>query len=143
MNSIKSLLAFVVCSFAASAIVQASDQLHANRQPRRTLGFVQPANSDARLVVRRAADLGNFIWVDLYVDGVSVANIGYGDTYQGSLPPGRHVLSVLPTPDPKWPTPWQMILDVQSGQTYNFTAMGNSGHLILQPPGEPEIPHGR
>jgi hypothetical protein len=75
--------------------------------------------------------------------GVALANIGYGRTYEGFLPSGRHVLSVLPTPHPKWPTPWQMVLDVRSGQTYTFTAMGNSGHLVLKAPGGLEIPHGR
>jgi len=71
--------------------------------------------------------------VDLYVDGVAVPPIGYGRTYEGFLPPGRHVLSVLPTPSPKWSTPWQMTLDVRTGQTYSFTAMGDGGgHLILE-----------
>jgi hypothetical protein len=90
----------------------------------------------ARLIIQRIADLGNFVYVNLWVDGVPVAAIGYGQTYEGLLPPGRHVLSVLPTPDPKWPTPSQMILDVRSGQTYNFTADGDgSGYLILRAPG--------
>jgi hypothetical protein len=79
----------------------------------------------------------------LYVDGVWAAAIGYGSTYEGFLAPGRHVLSVLPTPSPKWPAPWGMILDVRSGETYSFTAQGYSGHLILEPPGGPERPRGR
>jgi hypothetical protein len=134
-----------VCLFLGG--YASSQAIGANPQPRRTTvagpGFVQPGNAAARLVVWRIADLGNFVWVDLYVDGVAVANIGYGGTYEGLLPPGRHVLSVLPTPNPKWPTPWAMILDVRSGQTYAFTAMGDSGNLILQPPGAPEFPRGR
>ena len=93
---------------------------------------VQPVTDDARLIVRRIPNLGYNVIVDLYVDGVAVPPIGYGRTYEGFLPPGRHVLSVLPTPSPKWSTPWQMTLDVRKGQTYSFTAMGDgSGHLIL------------
>lgn len=139
------LILMTACLFLGG--LASSQAIGANPQPRRTTvagpGFVQPGNGAARLVVWRIADLGNFVWVDLYVDGVAVANIGYGETYEGLLPPGRHALSVLPTPAPKWPTPWAMILDVRSGQTYAFTAMGDSGNLILQPPGEPEFPRGR
>ena len=92
----------------------------------------QPVRDDARLIIRRIPNLGYNVIVDLYVDGVAVPPIGYGRTYEGFLPSGRHVLSVLPTPSPKWSTPWQMTLDVRKGQTYSFTAMGDgSGHLIL------------
>jgi hypothetical protein len=94
---------------------------------------LRPVNGAGCLVVHRIADLGNDVIVDLYVDGMPMASIGYGHTYEGCLPPGRYVLSVLPTPDPRWPTPWQMSLDVRKGQTYSFTAMGDhSGHLILK-----------
>ncbi len=94
---------------------------------------VQPVRDDARLIVRRIPNLGYNVIVDLSVDGVAVSPIGYGHGYEGFLPSGRHVLSVLPTPSPKWSTPWQMILDVHKGRTYSFTAMGDgSGHLILK-----------
>ncbi len=125
----------------------AASQAGSNAQSRRAVvkgsGFVQPVRGAARLIVRRSPDVGNFVFVDLYVDGVPVAALGYGRTYEGLLPPGRHVLSVLPTPDPKWPTPWEMTLDVRSGQTYSFTAEGDSGYLTLRAPGGPERPRGR
>ncbi len=104
---------------------------------------VQPVKGGARLIVRRDPGLGRFLIAHLHVDGVAVAAIEYGQTYEGFLPPGRHVLSLLPTPNPKWPTPVGMILDVRSGQIYSFTAIGDSGHLILQAPGGPERPRGR
>ena len=103
----------------------------------------QPHEGAARLIVRRDPGLGNYVIAHLRVDGVLVATIGYGRTYEGLLPPGRHVLSLLATPNPKWPIPSAMILNVQSGQTYSFTALGDSGHLILQAPGGPERPRGR
>lgn len=88
---------------------------------------------DAHLVIRRIPNLGNHVIVDVYVDGAAFATIGFGHTFEGSLTPGRHVLSVLATPGPKWTTPWQMTLDARSGQTYNFTAMGDhSGAVILK-----------
>jgi hypothetical protein len=103
----------------------------------------QPVEGAARLIVRRDPGLGNYVIAHLRVDGVLVAAIGYGRTYEGFLPPGRHVLSTLATPDPKWPTPSAMILDVRSGQTYSFTALGDSGHLILEAPGGLKRPRGR
>jgi hypothetical protein len=105
--------------------------------------LVQPVNGAARLVIRRIPDLGKTVAVNLSIDGVPVAIILYGHTYEGFLSPGRHVLSVFPTPNPKYPNPWKMTLDARSGHTYTFTADGDSGHLILQAPGGPERPRGR
>ena len=129
--------------FSGYAASEASSSAQSRHAVVKRSGFVQPVRGGARLIIRRIADLGNYVYVDLYVDGVPVGAIGYGRTYEGLLSPGRHVLSVLPTPDPKWPTPWEMTLDVRSGQTYSFSAEGDSGHLILRPPGGPERPRGR
>jgi hypothetical protein len=101
---------------------------------------VRPVNGAARLMIHRIADLGNNLIVRLWIDDVAVASIAYGHTYEGLLPPGRHVISVLPTPNPRWKIPSQITLNVRNGQTYNFTAMGDgSGYLILkgglEPPG--------
>jgi hypothetical protein len=126
----------------------ASQAMSSDAQSRRAgvarFAVGQPVEGAGRLIVRRIPGLGNYLIVQLHVDGVAVANIGYGRTYEGFLSPGRHVLSLLPTPNPKWPTPSAMILDVQSGQTYSFTADGDgSGYLILKAPGGPERPRGR
>ena len=92
-----------------------------------------PVNGGARLIIHRIANLGRNIIVDLSIDGAPVASIAYGHTYEHLLPPGRHVLSVLPTPNPRWKIPWQMTLNVRNGQTYTFTAMGDgSGYMILK-----------
>jgi hypothetical protein len=85
---------------------------------------VQPVYGAARLNINRIPDLGNFVVVRLWIDGMWAGSIAYGHTYEGLLPPGRHVLTVLAGPNPKWWIPSQLILDVRSGQTYNFIAMG-------------------
>jgi hypothetical protein len=88
----------------------------------------------ARLVVYRIPTMGKFVMVHLYVDNVVVGMMGYGDTYKGFLKPGRHVLSALATPHPKWLDRPPTIVDVRSGQIYAFTALGNGqGNLILRP----------
>ena len=92
----------------------------------------QYAGEPARLVIRRIPNLGNNVIVDLRIDGAPGGSIAYGHTYETFLPPGRHVLSVLATPTPKWRARWKLILNAHSGRTYIFTAMGDhSGNLIL------------
>ena len=134
------LIPMVTCLllFSGYTVSQASSDQQSRRAAVKGSAFVQPANGPARLIIERLANLGNFVYVDLYIDGAPVAAIGYGSSYEGFLSPGRHLLSVLPTPDPRWPTPWEMTLDVRSGQTYRFTAEGGySGDLILVVPGGP------
>jgi hypothetical protein len=102
----------------------------ANPRPPRSVA--QPAGVPARLVIKRNPNLGFNVTVRLWIDGQPAGSIGYGHSFEGFLAPGHHVLAVLATPSPRWPIPWQLPLDVQSGQTYRFTAVGdNSGNLIL------------
>src|SRR5881409_2323801 len=91
-----------------------------------------PSQAPARLVIRRMPNLGFNVVVQLWIAGQQTAALGYGHTYHGVLTPGRHVLAVLATPRSRSPIPWQMPLNVQSGQTYVFTATGGpSGNLVL------------
>jgi hypothetical protein len=91
-----------------------------------------PSQAPARLVIRRMPNLGFNVIVQLWIDGQQTATLGYGHTYHGVLTPGRHVLTVLATPRSRSPIPWEMPLNVQSGQTYIFTATGGpSGNLVL------------
>jgi hypothetical protein len=86
----------------------------------------------ARLIVYRIPNIGRNLIAQLYVDDVIVGAIGYGQTYEGVLTCGQHVLSALATPRPKWRDRPPTIVDVRAGRTYRFTVMGNgSGNLIL------------
>src|SRR5438876_102937 len=100
--------------------------------PRPPHVVAQPAKAPAHLIIRRNPNLGFNVIVRLWIDGQPAATLGYGHTYHGFLTPGRHVLAVLATPRSRSPIPWEMPLNVQSGQTYIFTATGgSSGDLIL------------
>lgn len=143
-RSRRALIVTATCLFLSECAI--SQAISVEPQPRRAVrgsAVAQPVDGAGRLIIWRDPGLGNFVYVDLYIDGLPVGAIGYGRTYEGFLAPGRHVLSVLPTPHPKWPTPWQMTLDTRSGRTYAFTAIGDSGYLVLRPPGLPERPRGR
>jgi len=86
------------------------------------------------LIIRRIPNLGNHVIVDVYLDGQPFTSVVYGQTYEGSLPAGKHVLSVLATPSPKYPTKTNVLLNARSGETYTFTARGDqTGSLTLQP----------
>jgi hypothetical protein len=139
-RSALTLMVTCLLLFSGYAVSQASSDLRSRLGTVRGSAFVQSAGGPVSLIIQRIANLGNDVYVDLYIEGAPVAAIGYGSSYEGLLPPGRHVLAVLATPSPKWPTPWEMTLDVQSGQTYLFTADGYSGNLILVPPGRPLRP---
>ncbi len=93
---------------------------------------VAPNQAPARLIMRRNPNLGFNVIVQLWIDGRPAGSIGYGHTFEGFLEPGHHVLGSMATPSPRWPIPWQLPLNVQSGHTYSFTAVGDgSGNLIL------------
>jgi hypothetical protein len=100
--------------------------------PRSPRAVAQPAGAPAHLIIRRNPNLGFNVIARLWIDGQPAASIGYGHTFDGFLAPGHHVLAVLATPNPRWPIPWQLPINVQSGQTYGFTAVTDgSGNLIL------------
>ena len=104
-----------------------------------TYATAKPAPTDratdsARLIIKRTPDLGNNVIVTVRLDGKPFASVGYGHTFEGSLPSGKHVLSVRATPSPKYVTKRKITLNVQSGQTYTFIAKDDgTGTLTLEP----------
>lgn len=95
--------------------------------------FVQSSHGAAPVVIRRIANLGHNVIVALWIDGRRVKPIVYGDTFEGLLPSGRHVISLLPTPNPKWPIPSRTMVYLRRGQINNFVIMSDhSGHLKIE-----------
>ena len=125
--STRSLILLLMVSLFFSAFVTGQAMGADPRSPH----AVASSQAPARLVIRRMPNLGANVIVKLWIDGQPAGSFGYGHTYEGSLPPGRHVLAVLATRS-RSPIPWQMSLNAQSGQTYIFTAGGNSsGDVVL------------
>ena len=114
--SVKLVMITIACSFAASTPIQAQEA-KANYASARS-------GNNARLVVTRTADFGTFEFVNLYVDGVHVADLGVNQSYDALLRPGRHVLSMSTSPQTySQPTPTQLRLNLKPGETYAFTAV--------------------
>ena len=90
-----------------------------------------PPRSQAvgRLIVSRAPNFGWNISAELQIDGRGVANIAQGRRYDGIVPTGHHVLTV----SARGTQPTSVDLDVQSGQTYAFSAVWSSGLVVLRP----------
>ena len=128
--------------FDGYAVNQAfSGDLQSGRAALAEPASVRHVNSSASLIIYRTANIGNDVVVNLWLDGSPFGLIIYGQTYVGFLPHGRHVLSLTVSPNPKWPGfETKIALNVRDGQTYTFTAMGNSGQLILKTPGGQEYP---
>ncbi len=116
----------IAWSFAASTPIQAR-VVRSNSASARF-------EDDARLVVTRSANFGTFEYLNLFVDGVHVADLGLGQSYDAVLPPGQHVLSVSTTPQIYRRTPpIQRRVNLEPGETYAFTAFWkNSDQAYLE-----------
>ena len=111
----KLIMVAIACSFAASTPIQAREARSNSASAR--------SEDDARLVVTRAANFGTFQYLILFVDGVHVADLELGQSYDSVLAPGQHVLSVSTTPQIyRYTPPTQRRVNAEPGKTYAFTA---------------------
>jgi hypothetical protein len=89
----------------------------------------QPAQASnpqtGRLVVQRSPTFGSKTYLQLWIDGRKVANIGPGHRYDKPIAAGHHVLAVNYTPRTRH-EPTSMPLTVRPGETYAFTAARDS-----------------
>ena len=83
----KLIMVAIACSFAASTPLQA--------RVARSNSASARFEDNARLIVARGADLGTFENLNLFVDGVQVADLGLFRVTK-RVAPGPHVLSVTP-----------------------------------------------
>ena len=117
----KLIMVAMACSFAASTPIQA--------RVARSNSASARSEDDARLVVSRAANFGTFQYLILFVDGVHVADLGLGQSYDALLPPGRHVVSVSTTPQIyRYEPPTHRRVNAEPGETYAFTAFWKNSY---------------
>jgi hypothetical protein len=110
----KLIIIAIACGFVASTPIQAR-QTKSNSASARS-------EDDARLVVTRTSNFGTFQYVNLFVDGVHVANLGVNQGYEAVLRPGQHVLSISTTPQAFRRTGAKLHLNFEPNKTYAFTA---------------------
>lgn len=111
----KLIIVAIACSFVASTPIQARQAKSSSVAAR--------SEDDARLVVTRTSNFGTFQYVNLFVDGVHVANLGVNQGYEAVLRSGQHVLSISTTPQAfRRTAPTALRLNLEPGKTYSFTA---------------------
>lgn len=89
-----------------------------------------PSASMAHLTIKRGPKFGAKQVLAVTVDGARVGSITEGQTYDGTLSPGQHVVSVSPSGPYRGNLPTKTIT-AEAGQTYTFTAAWQGKHLVL------------
>ena len=119
------IMVAIACSLAASTPIQAQDA--------KSDSASASSNDSARLVVNRAANFGILESINVFVDGVQVAELELSQNYDAVLPPGEHVVSITTNPKTYGQKPSQRRVDAKPGQTYAFTAVWRSAeHASLE-----------
>lgn len=91
------------------------------------------ASADSgRLVIRRIPNIGSGLVLNVSIDGKQAGSVRKGQTYNGSLSAGPHVVSVLLTPNRLHLAPTEKRITVEKGQTYTFTAKWEGQVLALE-----------
>jgi hypothetical protein len=111
-----------MCSFAADTPIPAQEAKSDSASP--------SSSDNARLVVNRAANFGILESVNVFVDGVQVAELEVSQSYDAMLPPGQHLLSISMNPKTERQRPTQRRVDAKPGKTYAFTAVWRSADYV-------------
>jgi hypothetical protein len=96
-----------------------------------TASMAAPSKNAGRLTIQRAANFGDRLSLNVAIDGAQVAALVMGRSYNGTLSPGQHVLTISVDPNLAGTPPTTKRLTVQAGQTYSFTAMWKGQRLVL------------
>ena len=83
------------------------------------------------LTIKRLPNVGGGITAYISIDGMSLARLGWGQSYNGSLPPGDHLLSITWYPNFLFPGPSKQRLSIESGQSYKLTLKWKGDRLVL------------
>jgi len=76
------------------------------------------------LAIFRVADYGYLNGLSIYIDGIPITTLSFGEAYRAIVRPGRHILTVTNTPSPYGKTMFtNRTVDFVPGQNYAFTAI--------------------
>ncbi|PYJ43665.1 MAG: hypothetical protein DME86_02335 [Verrucomicrobia bacterium] len=89
------------------------------------------SKTGGHLIVHRIANFGEDLVLTLSVDGAHLADVTENSTYDGYLPPGRHVLIPMAAPGGDDQTPTPLTLTVEEGKTYSYTARWQGSNVVL------------
>jgi hypothetical protein len=120
----------LICALACAGL--SGCETSGTAAPGATASVAAPAGQGAaQLVIRRAPNMGTGLFLDVSIDGARVGALSMGETYRGSLSPGRHVVSVILRPNQLNLPPTKKTLTAVKGQTYTLTAMWQGQTVVL------------
>jgi hypothetical protein len=85
-----------------------------------------------QLIVRRSPTMGSNLVLDVSVDGALMGSVSEGQTFQRSLAPGTHVVSVLLRPNGLNLQPTKKTITIAKGHTYALNAEWRGETLVLR-----------
>ena len=119
LSFIKLALVGVVCAGAVLLDVQC--------------GFAAEKSSggEAQLVIGRSPNLGSGTSVAVLIDGKKVGTFGSGSKFTGSIPAGKHTLTIAFESARGGEKPANLEINAVAGQTYAFIAAIRHGAIVL------------
>ncbi len=119
------LITAISCGLANSSALAG-----AGRESRNAIYY--NSRPDTRLVIKRAANFGNYSSVSLYIDGRLAKVLNYGGSFDGIVPAGRHLITMKQTPHLNDAYPYsQHWVHLAPGQTSVFTAIWRNGGTFI------------
>jgi hypothetical protein len=107
-------------------------QTSSTAAPGATGSVTAPAtHGGAQLVIRRAANMGTGLFLDVTIDGARVGALAPGETYRGALSPGQHTVAVILRPNQLNLPPTRKTFTVAQGQTVRLTASWQGQTVVL------------
>ena len=96
-----------------------------------TAAIAPPPPNSARLHVDRVANFGSDLVLVLSVDGKDVGSFTEGNSYNGYLSAGQHVIVARVSPNQTGVKAAQKTVIAKAGQTYSSTAGQSGGNMTL------------
>ncbi|HJT81684.1 MAG TPA: hypothetical protein VJ719_10835 [Chthoniobacterales bacterium] len=92
----------------------------------------QSTEAGSTITISRTPSVGSGVDVDVLIDGKRVKTLLKGSRYQGTLSPGKHVISVMPRPNTTGQRENKVEMTAEKGHAYVFTiGHAKSGELVL------------
>ena len=89
-------------------------------------------SGNARLIIRRVADFGTILYLNVAIDGVRVTSLGVNERYEAIVRPGNHVFSVNTSPSPWGQNRFNnQRIHLKRGESASYTAMWEGADKVV------------